>query len=107
MIDDATLSGWELTPSPNGYLQLAVKEIRRLREVYASLAPVAMELRETVDLQVAIQRLVDSVNKSARFASRQQVEAFREKAKQICEQYDECQECRTHEILAQKIGNLQ
>ena len=35
------------------------------------------------------------------------VEAFREKAKQICEQYDECQDCRTHEILAEKIGNLE
>ena len=32
MIDDATLAEWELTPSPNGYLQQAVKEIRRLRK---------------------------------------------------------------------------
>ena len=49
MIDDATLSGWELTPSPNGYLQLAVKEIRRLRKAYAGLAPVAIELRTERD----------------------------------------------------------
>ena len=35
MIDDATLAEWELTPSPNGYLQLAVKEIRWLREELA------------------------------------------------------------------------
>ena len=32
MIDDATLMEWELTPSPNGYLQQAIAEIRRLRE---------------------------------------------------------------------------
>ena len=32
MINDATLMEWELTPSPNGYVQHAVAEIRRLQE---------------------------------------------------------------------------
>ena len=43
MINDTTLMEWELTPSPNGYLQQAVAEIRQLRDMLTmDVAPAQM-----------------------------------------------------------------